>query len=57
MGINEIEFHPGYHQILGPFHLFYFIFVPRLFTKPTQKCIGPSIRIGRENLCLPYAGF
>ena len=22
-----------------------------------QNCIGPTIRIGREILCLPYAGF
>ena len=25
--------------------------------KPLQNCIGPTIRIGREILCLPYAGF
>ena len=25
--------------------------------QPTQNCIGPSIRIGREILGLPYAGF
>ena len=24
MGINGIEFHPGYHQTLGPFHFFFF---------------------------------
>ena len=24
---------------------------------PLQNCIGPTIRIGREILCLPYAGF
>ena len=22
-----------------------------------QNCIGPTIRIGRESWCLPYAGF
>ena len=26
-------------------------------TQPLQICIGPSIRIGRESWCLPYAGF
>ena len=25
--------------------------------QPLQICIGPIIRIGRENWCLPYAGF
>ena len=25
--------------------------------QPLQICIGPTIRIGREILCLPYAGF
>ena len=25
--------------------------------QPLQHCIGPTIRIGREILCLPYAGF
>ena len=25
--------------------------------QPLQNCIGPAIRIGREILCLPYAGF
>ena len=25
--------------------------------QPLQNCIGPNIRIGREILCLPYAGF
>ena len=25
--------------------------------QPLQYCIGPTIRIGREILCLPYAGF
>ena len=25
--------------------------------QPLQICIGPSIRIGRESWCLPYAGF
>ena len=25
--------------------------------KPLQNCNGPTIRIGREILCLPYAGF
>ena len=25
--------------------------------RPLQFCIGPTIRIGRESWCLPYAGF
>ena len=25
--------------------------------QPLQNCIDPTIRIGREILCLPYAGF
>ena len=25
--------------------------------QPLQNCIGPTIRIGREILCLPYAAF
>ena len=25
--------------------------------QPLQNCICPTIRIGRETLCLPYAGF
>ena len=25
--------------------------------QPLQNCIGPTIRSGREILCLPYAGF
>ena len=25
--------------------------------QPLQNCIGPTIRIGRESWCLPYAGF
>ena len=25
--------------------------------QPLPNCIGPTIRIGREILCLPYAGF
>ena len=25
--------------------------------QPLQNCIGPTIRIGREILCLPYAEF
>ena len=25
--------------------------------QPLGNCIGPTIRIGREILCLPYAGF
>ena len=25
--------------------------------QPLQNCIGPTIHIGREILCLPYAGF
>ena len=29
----------------------------RKITQPLQLCIGPSIRIGRESWCLPYAGF
>ena len=31
-----------------------FFFLP---TQPNQNSIGPSIRIGREILCIPYAGF
>ena len=26
-------------------------------TRPLQNCIGPTIRIGQENWCLPCAGF
>ena len=25
--------------------------------QPLENCIGPTIRNGREILCLPYAGF
>ena len=25
--------------------------------QPLKICIGPTIRIGRESWCLPYAGF
>ena len=25
--------------------------------QPLQNCIGPTIHIGREIRCLPYAGF
>ena len=25
--------------------------------QPLRNCNGPTIRIGREILCLPYAGF
>ena len=25
--------------------------------QPLQICIGPTIRIGQESWCLPYAGF
>ena len=25
--------------------------------QPLQICFGPTIRIGRESWCLPYAGF
>ena len=25
--------------------------------RPLKICIGPTIRIGRESWCLPYAGF
>ena len=25
--------------------------------QPLKNCIGPAISIGREILCLPYAGF
>ena len=28
-----------------------------LSKKKLQICIGPTIRIGRESWCLPYAGF
>ena len=27
------------------------------FSQPLHNCIGPTIRIGREILCLPDAGF
>ena len=27
------------------------------FNKPLQICIAPTISIGRESWCLPYAGF
>ena len=33
-----------------PPHLFFLIFF-------LKHCIGPTIRIGRENWCRPYAGF
>ena len=26
-------------------------------TQPLQICIGPTIHIGQESWCLPYAGF
>ena len=26
-------------------------------SRPLKICIGPTIRIGRESWCLPYAGF
>ena len=29
----------------------------RFITQPLQNCIGPTIRISREILGLPYAGF
>ena len=29
----------------------------KIITQPLQICIGPTIRIGRESWCLPYAGF
>ena len=25
--------------------------------QPVKNCIGPTIRIGQEILCIPYAGF
>ena len=25
--------------------------------QPLENCIGPTIRIGQEILCLPYVGF
>ena len=28
-----------------------------IITQPLQNCINPTIRIGQEILCLPYAGF
>ena len=34
---------------------FYFFF--NKITPILQNCIGPTIRIGRESWCLPYAGF
>ena len=38
----------------------FFLFVLNIKIKTnhvtSQNCIGPNIRIGRENQCLPYAG-
>ena len=34
-----------------------FFLLSRLITQTLQNCIGPTIRIGREIRCLPYAGF
>ena len=31
--------------------------IKKKITQPLENCIGPTIRIGREILCLPYAGF
>ena len=36
------------------FYLFFFVYKSRNLSK---NCIGPTIHIGREILCLPYAGF
>ena len=38
----------------APFWLFFFF---RPIMQPLQNCIGPTICIGREIWCLPYAGF
>ena len=35
------------------FHIFFFFVIMQLL----QNCIGPTIRIGQEILCLPYVGF
>ena len=48
-----------------PFFFFHLITQPqkqiekekKKITQPLQNCIGPTIRIGQEILCLPYAGF
>ena len=29
----------------------------KYITELLQNCIAPTIRIGRESWCLPYAGF
>ena len=34
-----------------------FLICWKKIVQPLQNCIGPTIRIGREILCLPYAGF
>ena len=43
----------------GDFLFFLLIFFVCLKApwQPLQNCIGPTIRIGREIRCLPYAGF
>ena len=40
----------------------YYVYIKKKLKKlkimiPLQICIGPTIRIGRESWCLPYAGF
>ena len=40
-----------------PPHFIYFFLLSRYITQTLQNCISPTIRIGREIRCLPYAGF
>ena len=53
-----------FSRVFPGFSLIFFITQPlkklkqrRSIVQPLQNCIGPNIRIGREILCLPYAGF
>ena len=39
------------------FFLFFFYFLLKINYATSPNCIGPTIRIGREILCLPYPGF
>ena len=49
---------PGVFLFSRNFFLcFFFTQFPFLITKPLQNCNGPTIRIGWEILCIPYAGF
>ena len=36
---------------------FFILFFLKINHATCPKCIGPTIRIGRDILCLPYAGF